>query len=177
MTRRLKIDLGELAIAMDSYSYEHRFYLDLETGEIVLVQEEFTMKLEDIYQEILDEEGNEIISLEAYLDAQGIHDWQREALLDADRVERGYGSRYIAVKADSPYEGYNDMERFIATVEDDALYQRLSSAIRGRGAFGRFKSIVHQDADLLEAWYAFEQAQSERRVRDWLERYDIEPID
>ena len=49
--KTLKIDLDELCSAMEDSSYEHEYYLDLETGEILFLSEymddEETEKLRD----------------------------------------------------------------------------------------------------------------------------------
>jgi len=37
--RRLKIDLDELCLALDDSSYEHDYYLDLETGELLAISD------------------------------------------------------------------------------------------------------------------------------------------
>jgi hypothetical protein len=37
--KKLKIDLDELCSAMSDSSYEHEYYLDLETGEIIFLSE------------------------------------------------------------------------------------------------------------------------------------------
>ena len=37
--KTLKIDLDELCSAMENSSYEHKYYLDLETGEILFLSE------------------------------------------------------------------------------------------------------------------------------------------
>ncbi|HUU65027.1 MAG TPA: UPF0158 family protein [Dehalococcoidales bacterium] len=37
--KKLKIDLDELCSAMEDSSYEHKYYLDLETGEILFLSE------------------------------------------------------------------------------------------------------------------------------------------
>ncbi len=37
--KRLNVDLDELCSAMEDSSYEHNYYLDLKTGEIVLVSD------------------------------------------------------------------------------------------------------------------------------------------
>ena len=51
-------------------------------------------------------------------------------MLEADRVEQGYGTRYIRVERDDPSGDYRDMERFIGTVEDDRmLLEGLSQRI------------------------------------------------
>src|SRR5919199_5536889 len=63
----------------------------------------------------------------------------RDALEEADRVERGFGTRYVRVPRDETHEAYRDMEDFILTVGDERLRERLSDAIDGRGAFSRFK--------------------------------------
>ena len=56
--RTLKIDLDELCSAMEDSSYEHEYYLDLETGEILFLSEylddEETGKLKDKIEEEFD---------------------------------------------------------------------------------------------------------------------------
>jgi hypothetical protein len=37
--RRLQVDLDELCYALDDSSYEHDYYLDLETGELLLLSD------------------------------------------------------------------------------------------------------------------------------------------
>ena len=53
--KTLKIDLDELCSAMEDSSYEHEYYLDLETGEILFLSEytddEETGKLKDKIEE------------------------------------------------------------------------------------------------------------------------------
>jgi hypothetical protein len=53
--KSLKIDLDELCSAMEDSSYEHEYYLDLETGEILFLSEymddEETGKLKDRIEE------------------------------------------------------------------------------------------------------------------------------
>ena len=44
--------MGELTIALDTDSYELHHYLDLETGRIVVIMEEFEQEVERIYEAI-----------------------------------------------------------------------------------------------------------------------------
>ena len=130
MKRQVNVDLDELAIALDTDFSELHQYLDLETGRIVAIMEEITWELEEIYEEIYDEDGNRIVTLEDYLRQRDDPDWQKEMMLEADRVEQGYGTRYIRVERDDPSGDYRDMERFIGTVEDDRmLLEGLSQRI------------------------------------------------
>jgi hypothetical protein len=176
MKRRLKVDLGELEIALQTDSYEMQHYLDLETGEIILIMDEFRQELEWIYDEIYDEEGNRVVALEEYLEGRDDPEWQKERLLDADRVEQGYRTRYIPIEKDHPYADYNDMEGFIPTVDDPELRERLWRAIRGRGAFRYFKDVLWEHPDVREEWFEFKDARSQRRLERWLAAHDIEPI-
>lgn len=176
MKRKLRVDMAELDAALQTDSYEMRHYLDLETGRIVMITDEMSRKLERIYDEIYDEEGTRAVTLEEYLEGRGDPEWQRQMLLDADRVERDYGTRYISVEKDDPYADYNDMERFIGTVEDPELRDRLWRAIQGRGAFRYFKDVLYDHPDVREQWFEFKDARHQRRIERWLEAHDIEPI-
>jgi len=177
MTRELAVDLDELEIALQTDSYELRHYLDLETGEVVLVMSEFASELERIYGEIYDEDGERAVSLEAYLEeAWAGPDWQKEMILLADRVEQEYRTRYIPVDKDDPRADYRDMERFIQTVEDEELRQRLWRAIRGRGAFRYFKDVLYEHPEVQERWFEFRNERRRQRAENWLRARDIEPV-
>jgi hypothetical protein len=39
--RKVRVDLEELRFAMEDASYEHRYFLDTETGDVILVSELF----------------------------------------------------------------------------------------------------------------------------------------
>src|SRR5215213_6941930 len=51
------------------------------------------------------------------------------------------------------YVWYRDMADFADRISDDRAGRRLARAIRGRGAFRRFKDKLHEECpDLLQAW-------------------------
>ena len=59
------------------------------------------------------------------------------------------------------YVWYQDMADFADRISDDRAGRRLARAIRGRGAFRRFKDQLHEEyPDLLQAWYAFRDARA-----------------
>jgi hypothetical protein len=176
MKRKVNVDLDELAMALNTGFPELHQYLDLETGDIIAIMDEFSSELEGIYEEIYDEEGNRAVSLEEYLKQQDDPDWQKEMILDADRVEQGYGARYIRIEWDDPYGDYRDMEHFVSIVEDARLRERLGEAIRGRGAFRRFKDLLARHPQIEAEWFDFKDARLQQRVSNWLETHDIEPV-
>lgn len=64
-------------------------------------------------------------------------------------------------------EGWRDMAAFAQRQRDAALRGRLERAIEGRGAFGRFRDLVHAES-LAEQWYAFATDRRLGRARDLL---------
>ncbi len=64
---------------------------------------------------------------------------------------------------------YQDMVDYIETVPAEHARDQLSRAIRGRGAFRRFKDELRRhDPGLLSAWYAFSDSRAQRRAVEWL---------
>jgi hypothetical protein len=90
--------------------------------------------------------------------------------------EQGFGTRYLRVERGDPYGDYRDMERFVGTVEEDRLRERLWDAIQGRGAFRRFKDLLARHPQVEEAWFEFRDARLQKRVANWLAYHNIEPL-
>jgi hypothetical protein len=176
MTRKVSVDLGELQIALSTSSQQMEHYLDLETGRVILISEDIQFTLREIRSEMNDGESGETRSLEEVLADRDHTDWKQEMLLDADRIERGYGTRYLLVEQLDPHADYGDMERFISTVEDQRMRERLEIAIHGRGAFRRFKDLIARYPDTQDQWYAYKDARERQQVLEWLGVQGIEPV-
>ena len=72
-------------------------------------------------------------------------------------------------------EGCLDMERFITTVADECLAERLRDSIRGKGAFRRFRDIVYSRPDTVPRWNIFNDDRHLARARAWLAERDLRP--
>jgi hypothetical protein len=69
---------------------------------------------------------------------------------------------------------YADMADFAEGITDEAAGRRLGRALRGRGAFRRFKDELFQEyPDLVPAWQAFSDARSKRRAVEWLLEHEL----
>jgi predicted nucleotidyltransferase len=177
--KKLLVEMGELVYALEDTSWMANYYLDTETGQVVMVTDDIRRQLEDLYEQAYALDPESPPDLAALLEDEelpGLHGWQKDALLEADRVEQGYGSRYIGVPQGEPSEGYEDMEDFILTVQDERLQDRLWAAIRGRGAFRRFKDVLYAHPAEQERWYAYKERRLEERVIMWLAEEGIEPL-
>jgi hypothetical protein len=175
MKRKLEIDQGALAMAFEDASWERRHYLDTETGQLVWISDEASSRLERLYEEVYDPDSQEPVDLAEVLQDYDLPDWQKEELLEADRVESGYGTRYIRVPRADSHEGYRDMQDFIYTVEEESLQDRLWRAISGRGAFRYFKNVLADRYRERKRWFAFQEERLQERMEDWLEFEGIEP--
>ena len=87
--------------------------------------------------------------------------------------------RWLAVHGEGSREGYRDMELFIASVEDPGRAERLAVAIKGRGAFRRFKDELACWPGELERWHALSEERQRGRARSWLAAsgYRVLPVD
>ena len=172
--RKIKMSLGELVYAFEDTSWEANLYLDLETGQVVTITAETRRELERIYEEYDPEE--QPFDLAEILQQRDLPKWHQQMLLEADQIDKLYGSRYISMPQADSHEGYRDMRDFAATVKDERLQDQLWRAISGRGAFRRFKDVLADHFREQERWFAFKDARLEQRVLDWLASEGIEPI-
>ena len=175
-TRRVAVDLDELAGAFENGFPDLSFYLDVESGEVAMVSDDTRRELEEIYEELDNGEDLDDARVREAIRQRDVPDWIRDALEEADRVERGFGTRYVQVPRDETHEAYRDMEDFILTVGDERLRERLSDAIDGRGAFGRFKRVLSAYDNERERWFAFKDARLRERIVAWLADERIVPI-
>jgi hypothetical protein len=63
--------------------------------------------------------------------------------------------RFEAVDPLEPHESYGDMEDFIDAPAAGRIAELLAVAIRGRGAFRRFKDRLAEYPEVEAAWYDF----------------------
>jgi Uncharacterised protein family (UPF0158) len=64
---------------------------------------------------------------------------------------------------------YEDMADFADRISDDTAGRRLARAIRGGGAFRRFRDELHEEyPELMSVWQSFSETRAKRRAVEWL---------
>ncbi len=93
-------------------------------------------------------------------------------VVDRDDLE---DHAWLRVAGEGSRVAYRVMEDFAAAVADRRLRELLERALEGKGAFRRFRDVLHREADqpVLDAWRAYEDARSELRALDWLDDQDV----
>jgi hypothetical protein len=113
-------------------------------------------------------------TIEFYLDTQ-----TGELVITGDGVDEETdvedAERYAPVPARESRENYEVMRDFIATLDDRRLADRLSDAITGSGAFGRFKRALAARPEAQSRWYQFRSDALRRDAIDWLESIGLQP--
>jgi hypothetical protein len=64
------------------------------------------------------------------------------------------------------------MQRFAGSILYAQQQDELSAALRGSGAFRRFKDTIHR-LRLADEWYAFRDRSYEEVARAWCEAHNI----
>jgi len=104
----------------------------------------------------------------------GVIDLWSEDAADEDGLGEDYvdGRGGIRIDPIESYEGYADMEDFIAGLRDPRARERLQRAINGRGPFRRFKDAIW-NSPLETEWYEYHDAVMKRRAIKWLASWHL----
>ena len=107
--KKLKVDLEMIANAMEDVArMDMDYYLDKETGEVIVTSEETFGYAEEDEDKIRED----------------LPDWQKEDIKLAKDILFNNPDRYICIPERPSYEGYNLMVEFAEKVEDDLLTKK-----------------------------------------------------
>lgn len=168
---KLKISRMDFELAFDLNNSETTAYLDTETGKVIFVENYAIHQLEELLtnEETLDD-------IQASLQAQtNLSETDREQLMDAAQVEGSTVNRYRMLPKQDSRDGYQDMQEYIESLENDHLRELLEIAIQGSGAFRRFKDVLYRYTEEQENWFKFRAEHERQRTLDWFESEGIEP--
>ena len=146
----IPVRISDIIAGMEMQSDEMTSYLHRPTGRVLTVSEEALRSAEED-----DEDGVE-----------------PEELADARSVLAAV-DEYLALPDRFEIDEYRMMERFATGIEDAREHDVLLVALRGKGAFRRFKDAVHE-LGLADSWYAFRDHAYNELARSWCEANKIE---
>jgi len=82
---------------------------------------------------------------------------------------------FLRVEPASSREQYRWMEKFVGSVVDEALRERLIISIDGKGAFRRFKDVLLAYPAERERWFSYRADLLHWHTQNWLESHEIHP--
>jgi hypothetical protein len=143
--------LRDIVDAIESQDNEGEAYLNLDTGEIILVTEDERALVE---QGCADDD---------------LPQWQRELI---PKVRQALDNdRFLPLPDRFEVHEWAIMERF-SLEQNERVRQVLLAAIHGSGAFRHFRSAVER-LELLDAWYRYREEAIQQIAREWLEEHKL----
>jgi hypothetical protein len=180
--KQLTIDWQALRSAFDDedeLGMERPNYLDLESGEVVFVDEQVRStvngiidELDEVSGEIADWTDDAIRETEAF---QRLAEFEQSSVLAAIKVEYGVSSQFEEIPRIDSHDAYECMQSFIETAADDTTRSRLREAIAQRKPFRRFRDVLAEDRRLERQWREYEIARERETMVEWLHSIGVEP--
>lgn len=147
------VSLRDVIDEMEIMSDEARAYINRKTGELITVTDEMFALAEDPDE------------------AEAAPDWQKEFMPKVREVAAS--EDFIPLPGKFEIHEWSIMERFARSLTDASVRDDVDSALHGRGAFRRFKDVVHR-LGLADEWYRFRDAALAEIAVDFLEANGIE---
>ena len=95
-----------------------------------------------------------------------------EAALNRQQVSENIRN-FLRVEPASSREQYRWMEKFVGSVTDEALRERLIISVDGKGAFRRFKDVLLAYPAERERWFSYRAELLHWHMQQWLESHEI----
>ena len=152
----LPVNLLAVVDQMDVISDEVTAYINRKNGELV------TFTAEDI--SLAEEED----------DNYSVPEWQRE-IVDAAKQALS-NDDYLELPDKFEMDEYGIMERYSYAIEDEQVRDALLKAIKGKGAFRRFKDKVHEKG-IDKNWHQFRTNAFKQIAADFLLSQGIAFVD
>lgn len=153
----IQVKLKDIIEEMEIQFEESRSLLNINTGEIVLVTSEDLRAAED-------EKPFDHLS-----------EWEQENRMIAIDVVENF-ENYIELPTKFEVNEYEIMENFCLTVSDQSKQESLLWAIKGKGAFRRFKDIII-DFEMEEQWYSYRDECFKQIAIEWCQENKINFIE
>ena len=81
---------------------------------------------------------------------------------------KGEAARFILIPQWSSADGFQLMERFVATLRNPLVREKLRTALSsGKGVFRNFKNALKDHGEIERLWFAFKDREMKARVIDW----------
>jgi hypothetical protein len=95
-----------------------------------------------------------------------------EAAINRQNVSENIRN-FVRIDPASSREQYRWMERFVGSVVDEPLRERLIISIDGKGAFRRFKDVLLAYPAERERWFSYRADLLHWHIQQWLEQHEI----
>ena len=128
----------------------------------------------EVFDQYLDTEKMEVIMLPNMTTGVAeVEDGDEELF---QQIAEDTEKRYLPLPSQFDIHEYRVMEDYIRELDDNALANRLANAIRGKGAFRRFKDTLIS-CGKIQSWYDYRTQYYWDFARKWCIGKELEFID
>jgi len=172
---KIRIDEGELLMALDSGDGTMQWYLDRQTGEVIGLDDAFDSWFDDEELDDDDEDEDE----DGDKDADKVEAGEEAGWEDQERALRRKihadvnDERYLQIPSLGSSDGFRIMERF-AALQDGRVREALFDALDRRRPFRSFKDALTRFPEVRERWFAYHEERLREEALAWLR---VEGID
>jgi len=170
----MNIDFDEIQKAMEDTERDaFDYFLDTQTGEIIILSEDIINKAQEILAESYDDDIGDYEDVEVE-EVPVIPEWMEDEIelaLDIFIYEK---DRYVRIPERNPRYGYDTMKTFTETLEDETLRESLQVLLNGKNAFRRFKDTLAPYPKERKRWYGFNAKASRNEIRTWLKSIGLD---
>lgn len=125
------------------------------------------------WNQYLDVENLEIVSLPEYPFAG---EYEEEDQKLADLIEEGWQVRFFKLPDQYDIHVYSMMEEFVWSLPSGGLQETMENAIRGKGAFRRFKDALIRFG-IEREWYDFRDEKYKEIAIEWCKDHGFDYFD
>jgi hypothetical protein len=158
----MKVLYSKLEDGFQTWSEENRYWLDKQTGVVMLIDSEIsTFGLETALfdNEEAREATRQILILRGEL--------KSDETIDLER--------FIPFNPPHSGDNWSWMEKFVLhEVADSDLQEKLVNAISNSKPFRRFRAILDNSEEHLQQWYAFRDVCLRKFIEEWADAEQIE---
>ena len=156
------VNLQDIIDEMVAQTEEFQKYLNTETGEIVGV----SLESMEIAEEADDSSGDD--------DFSDYTEWQKDEIqLAIDILTSWDSEKYIKLPDVEDIHESGMMEEFCDTQDSGRVGDALYSALRGKDAVEKFKTILNR-YDIEDSWYSFRDEAYKMVAIEWCEENDVQ---
>lgn len=143
--------------------------------EIEMQFDAFRAFLNSVAGGIVSVRSDDLIAAEDEISFDHLPEWQQEDMNIAIDVVENF-ENYIELPTKDEINEYNIMEDFCLRISDQTKQDSLLRAIRGRGAFRRFKDRIIE-LGIENEWYAYRSEQLKQIAIEWCRENHINYIE
>ncbi len=172
---KLHINFDEIQKAAEDTDREaFDYFLDRETGEIIILSAEIIALAQNILSQSYDDDIADYEDVEPD-EIPGIPEWMEDEVELALHVFLQEQDRYQRIPERKKSDTYSAMKIFAETLENRHLGELLNQALDGQGSFRKFKNLLVPYPKERKLWHTFNAKAAKKEIALWLASHGIEP--